>query len=182
MIRKTRRYKYKHGGRYNIKSKKHNGGKGFHIISSTSAIHSNEQLPPPPPPPPPRIPRSSPTRHSRQRREPEPDIFRVYFKINGPDITDIDRTRRQFSLQLRMGFQVRNPDPLRMVIFEHVPDPDSVIHDNTPNSVILSCYRRIPYYEECMDHVIELIRRYMRNNLPLHLRIHDGGQLREYVI
>ena len=156
MVRKTRNCKYKH--RNKIRSRKHK--RGGRPVS----------------------PRSSPTRHSRIARLPEPDIFRVYFKINGPDITDIDRMRHQFSLQLRMGFQVPNPDPLRMILFVDAPDPNSVIHDNTPNSVILSCDRRIPYYEYCRDHVIELIRRHMRNNLPLHLRIHQGDELTQSVI
>jgi len=170
MVRKTRNCKYKY--RNKIRSRKHK--RGGRPVSPRRPVSSRRPV----------SPRSPPTRHSRIARLPEPDIFRVYFKINGPDITDIDRTRRQFSIQIRMGFQVRNPDPLRMVIFEHVPDPDSEIHDNTPNSVILSCDRRIPYYEECMDHVISHIRRlvHIENNLPLHLRIHDGGQLREYVI
>ena len=158
MVRKTRNCKYKY--RNKIRSRKHK--RGGRPVS----------------------PRSPPTRHSRIARLPEPDIFRVYFKINGPDITDIDRTRRQFSLQLRMGFQVHNPDPLRMLFFIDAPDPNSVIHDNTPNSVILSCDRPIPYYQECIDHVILHIRRliHMQNNLPLHLRIHQGDELTQSVI
>lgn len=155
MVRKTRNCKYKY--RNKIRSRKHK--RGGRPVSPRRPV--------------------SPSPPTRQR-EPEPDIFRVYFKINGPDITDI--ARRQFSLHIRMGFQVPNPDPLRMILFVDAPDPNSVIHDNTPNSVILSCDRRIPYYEYCRDHVIELIRRHMRNNLPLHLRIHQGDELTQSMI
>jgi hypothetical protein len=81
-----------------------------------------------------------------------------------------------------MGFQVHNPDPLRMIVFGYAPDPDSVIHDNTPNSIILSCDRRIPYYQECIDHVIQVIRQHMQNNLPLHLRIHQGDELTQLYV
>ena len=147
MVRKTRNCKY-------TRSRKHKrGGKSIHATNGQSRIS-----------------------HPRSRRSPpEPDIFRVYFKINGA----ADDMRRQFSIQVRMGFQVRNPDPLRMIIFEHAPDPNSVIHDNTPNSVILSCDRRIPYYQECIGHVSQLIR---QNNLPLHLRIHQGDELTQLYV
>jgi hypothetical protein len=155
MVRKTRNCKY-------TRSRKHKrGGKSIHATNGQSRMS-------------PSISHRSPPRS--RRSPPEPDIFRVYFKINGA-VTD--HMRRQFSLQVRMGFQVRNPDPLRMIIFEHAPDPNSVIHDNTPNSVILSCDRRIPYYEECIGHVSQLIR---QNNLPLHLRIHQGDELTQLYV
>ena len=158
MVRKTRNCKY-------TRSRKHKrGGKSIHATNGQSRMS-------------PSISHISPPRS--RRSPPEPDIFRVYFKINGAVTDDM---RRQFSIQVRMGFQVHNPDPLRMIIFEHAPDPNSVIHDNTPNSVILSCDRRIPYYQECIHHVNQVIQQHMRNNLPLHLRIHQGDELTQLYV